>query len=88
MCDEDDRKPVNNSTVTPLLYGDVEQATDILQSCMDDTSIPTQDVHQKKAKQKRRISRSVGSISENLNLLDAQTSLELGNKATRKRISL
>lgn len=82
------QKPVEDITVQEitsesLSFEGIETGTDILQSCseihqVDGSSTLKRDPQQKKIKQKRRISRSVGSIGENLNQLDAQSSLELG----------
>lgn len=87
-CDYNYQTPVEDVTVQEmtsesLSFEGIETGTDILQSCsdvhqVDGSSTLKRDLQQRKIKQKRRISRSVGSIGENLNQLDAQSSLELG----------
>lgn len=87
-CDCNYQKAVEDVTVQEmtsesLLFEGIETGTDILQSCsdvhqVDGSSTLKRDLQQKKIKQKRRISRSVGSIGENLNQLDAQNSFDLG----------
>lgn len=87
-CDNNYQNPVEDVTAQEvtsesLLFEGIETGTDILQSYsdvnqVDGSSTAKRDLQQKKIKQKRRISRSVGSIGENPNQLDVQSSLELG----------